>query len=210
MSRKHDLHDATGIIVRDPSRGVLLAAGPTVPADGTDGYAPGCLFIHSDGSAGALHYVNEGSFTSADFNPMSAAFGRVAVTDADTAISAANSGRIHVVADVSADRTFTLPTPAAGLTFEFIAGHNAADDFDWIINTGSNTNYFMGGLVHLDTDSDAAGDEVVMLAPNGTTNSKLQINLPQPGTRILLVCDGTLWTVCGTVVSATVPAFADQ
>jgi hypothetical protein len=134
----------------------------------------------------------------------------VSVPDAATAILAANSGKPHLVANVSADRTFTLPTAAAGLDYEFIATVGAADGHDWIINTGSNTNYFVGAIIPLDTDSDAAGDEVVMLAPDGNSNSKLQINLPQGGTRVRVICDGTLCTVSGFAVSTTVPAFADQ
>jgi hypothetical protein len=134
----------------------------------------------------------------------------VAVTNANTSISSANSGRPHLMADVSADRTFTLPAAAAGLDFEFIATVVAADGHDWIITTGSDTNYFVGGIVHLDTDSDAAGDEVVVVAPDGNSNSKLQINLPQPGTRVRVICDGTLWCVSGFAVSTTAPTFADQ
>lgn len=134
---------------------------------------------------------------------------RVAVTDADTAISAANSGKPHMVANVSADRTFTLPTEADGLEYEFIATVTAADGHDWIIDSGSNTNYFVGGLVHLDTDA-GPPTTVAAIQPNGSSNSKLTINLPQGGTRIKLVCDGTLWTVSGYVVSATAPAFSDQ
>lgn len=134
----------------------------------------------------------------------------ITVSDANTTLSAENSGKPHLVANVSADRTFTLPSPAAGLDFEFIATVGAADGHDWIISSGSNTNYFVGGIVHLDTDSDAAGDEIVVVAPNGSSNSKLQINLPQGGTVVRLVCDGTLWCVSGFAVSTTAPAFADQ
>ncbi len=207
----HHTDTATaGGIVADFAGYWVIAAGATVPADATAGYAPGCLFFKYGGTTGLALYVNEGTAASCDFNPMGATTSRVAVPDADTAIQAADSGRIHVVADVSADRTFTLPAPAAGLTYEFIAGLNAADGNDWIFTTGSNTNYFMGGVIHLDTDADAAGDEVVLVVPDGNSNSKLQVNLPQPGTRVLFVCDGTLWTVSGVVVSATAPAFADQ
>lgn len=134
----------------------------------------------------------------------------VSVPDAATAILAANSGKPHLVANVSADRTFTLPTPAAGLDYEFIATVGAADGHDWIINTGSDTNYFVGGIVHLDTDAVGAGVEVVAVAPDGNSNSKLQINLPAGGTRVRVICDGTLWTVAGFAVSVTAPAFADQ
>jgi hypothetical protein len=134
----------------------------------------------------------------------------VAIGDANYTVLAANSGKPHMVANVSADRTFTLPTPASGLDFEFIAEIATADGHDWIINTGSDTNYFVGGILHVDTDSDAAGDEIVAVFPDGNSNSKLQINLPQGGTRVRVICDGTLWTVVGTAVSATAPTFADQ
>lgn len=134
----------------------------------------------------------------------------VAVGNANYTVSAENSGKPHLVANVSADRTFTLPAPKAGLDFEFIAQVGAADGHDWIITTGSDTNYFVGGIVHLDTDAVAAGIEVVAVAPDGNSNSKLQINLPAGGTCVRLICDGTLWTVSGFAVSATAPAFADQ
>lgn len=42
--------------------------GTTVPSDGATGYAPGCLFIKSDGGADTTLYVNEGTAASADFN----------------------------------------------------------------------------------------------------------------------------------------------
>jgi hypothetical protein len=134
----------------------------------------------------------------------------IAIPNANTALLAADSRKPLLVADVSADRTFTLPAPAAGLDFEFIATVGAADGHDWIITTGSDTNYFVGAIVHLDTDADAAGDEVVVVAPDGNSNSKLQINLPQGGTRVRVICDGTLWTVSGFAVSTTAPTFADQ
>jgi len=134
----------------------------------------------------------------------------VSITDANTPLLAANSGKPHVVANVSADRTFTLPTPASGIDIELIATVGAADGHDWIIDSGSDTNYFVGAIVHLDTDSDAGADELVVVSPDGNSNSKLQINLPQGGTRVRLICDGTLWIVSGFAVSVTAPAFADQ
>lgn len=133
-----------------------------------------------------------------------------AVPNANTTIVAENSGKPHLVANVSADRTFTLPAPAAGLDFEFIAQVGAADGHDWIITTGSDTNYFLGGVVHLDTDASTGAAEVVAVAPDLNSNSKLQVNLPAGGTRVRFICDGTLWTVTGTVVSTTAPTFADQ
>lgn len=137
------------------------------------------------------------------------ASGMVTVSDADTTILATDSGKPHLVSNVSADRTITLPAPAEGLEYEFIANAVVADGHDWIFTTGSNTNYFTGGIVHLDTDSDAAGDEIVSVRPDGNSNSVLQINLPDVSTRVRFVCDGTLWNVSGIAVSATAPAFSD-
>jgi hypothetical protein len=149
--------------------------------------------------------------TAAEINAAADVSGKiVSVPDANTAISAANSGKPHIVANVSADRTFTLPTAAAGLDFEFIADVGAADGHDWLIKTEGNTNFYTGAIVHIDTDSDAAGDEIVVVAPDGNSNSTLQINLPQGGTVVRVICNGTTWTVSGTAISATAPSFADQ
>ena len=134
----------------------------------------------------------------------------VSIADENTAISAANSGSPHVIANVSADRTFTLPTPASGLEYRFFPKLNAADGHDWIFDTGSNTNYFVGGVTFLDSDAGSGADELSLVAPDGDSNSKFQINLPQPGTMLHFICDGTLWVVGGVVCSTTAPAFADQ
>jgi len=50
-----------------PDSGFLFASGPTVPAVTTRGYATGCIFQHTDGSAGNALYVNEGDATSCLF-----------------------------------------------------------------------------------------------------------------------------------------------
>ena len=133
---------------------------------------------------------------------------RVAVADADYQVLAANSGKPHLVANVSADRTFTLPAAADGLDIEFIAQVGAADGHDWIITTGSVTNYWLGGVVHLDADATTGAAEVVLVAPNLSAHYIVQVNLPSGGTRIRCVCDGTLWTISGFAVSTTVPAFS--
>lgn len=138
----------------------------------------------------------------------------VPVTIADAAtytVLAKNSGLTHWLPNLTADITITPPSPKAGLWFEFAYAGAAADAQDWIINTGSDTNYFKGGVVHLDTDSDAAGDEVVAVASDGNSNSKLTVNVPNVGTWVRIECaDGTTWNVTGYVVAATAPAFADQ
>jgi hypothetical protein len=50
--------------------GMLFVHGTSVPSDGVAGYAAGCIFLHIDGGAGDALYVNEGSLTSCDFNPL--------------------------------------------------------------------------------------------------------------------------------------------
>jgi len=50
------------------SDGVLECYGTSLPANGTGGYAPGCRFIHVDGAADEVLYVNEGSKISCDFH----------------------------------------------------------------------------------------------------------------------------------------------
>lgn len=150
--------------------------------------------------------------TVAEINAAADVSGRlVSVTDAAAyTVLAADSGKPHVVPDLTADCTITLPTPAAGLEIEFIYGGVAADAQDWIIDTGADVNFFLGGLAHLDSDAGLGGDEVVPIAGNGSSNSVLTVLTPDVGTRVRMICDGTNWILEGQVVSATVPAFADQ
>lgn len=135
----------------------------------------------------------------------------VSVTDAATyTMLAKNSGKIHVVPDLTADITISLPTVEAGLSYEFWYGGAASDAQDWLIDTGSDTNYFIGGVTHLDDDAGSAGDEVVPVYADGNSNSKLTVLTPDTGTRVVLVCDGTNWYLNGFVVSSGAPSFADQ
>lgn len=123
---------------------------------------------------------------------------------------AANSGKTHFIPNLTEDLVISLPTAAAGLRYEFIYAGVAADAQDWAIDSGSNTNYFLGGVAHLDADAGSGGDEVVPVAPNGSSNSILNVLVPDVGTRVLAVCDGTNWVLSGQVVGATAPTYADQ
>ncbi|MCP4541699.1 MAG: hypothetical protein GY832_31590 [Chloroflexi bacterium] len=51
--------------------GITWAYGTTVPSSGT--YAPGCIFIHTDGTTGTAVYINEGTASSCDFNALATA-----------------------------------------------------------------------------------------------------------------------------------------
>lgn len=135
----------------------------------------------------------------------------VNIPDAETySFLAANSGKLHIAPDLTADATWSLPAAADGLRYRIIYGGVAADDHDWLIDTGSNTNFFLGGLVQHDPDD--AGDDTLVYYPDGDSNSKLGVLTPEAGTEIELICDGTNWYVHGRVISATDTAvtFNDQ
>jgi hypothetical protein len=134
----------------------------------------------------------------------------VAVADAATyTVLAADSGKIHVMPGLTADCLITLPTAERGLEYTFVYKGVAADAQDWNIDAAVAANFMLGGVVHLDTDAGSAGDEVVPVAPNGSTNAILNVLVPDVGTRVNLFCDGTNWIVSGFVVAATAPTFAD-
>jgi hypothetical protein len=91
VSTPQSLHSTSNVISERPGVGVLLASGDSVPADGEDGYAPGCVFVHDDGAAGTFLYLNEGSATSADFNALpnpADSSASILATEAGTGITA--------------------------------------------------------------------------------------------------------------------------
>ena len=139
---------------------------------------------------------------------MPVTFVPVTISDAATyTVDAEDSGLRHYIPDLSQSLTITLPSPKAGLWFEFSYAGVAADASDWVIDTGSNTNYFDGGLQFIDNDTDV----VAPIAGDGNSNSKLTVVTPDVGTHIRVESrDGTLWTLSGHVGSATIPSFADQ
>ena len=130
----------------------------------------------------------------------------VALGDEDKTLdNATHSGRILVVPAITANRTITLPSPVAGANFKLIYGGAAEETENVIIDTGSDTNFFIGGVQHLDTNADN-----VSVYSDGNSNSKLtlidfgimEINITAK--------DSTNWYVWGNVVSATAPTFGDQ
>lgn len=132
--------------------------------------------------------------------PVALADGNVSLTNAT------HSGRVLIVPDGGQDNTYTLPSPVAGSSFQFVYGGLAADATDFIINSGSNTNYFIGNVAFNDTDDGAAS----VVFPDGNSNSKLQVNVPGSAIINVVAKDSTNWYVWGSVTGATAPAFADQ
>ena len=77
MSGRHKLHDGTGVIASDEAGNKLIvvenlgAAGADAPADGTAGYAKGCIIINSgaaDDDDDAHVFINLGSATDSNID----------------------------------------------------------------------------------------------------------------------------------------------
>ena len=134
--------------------------------------------------------------------------GIVNVPDASTyTVLAADSGKVHIMPDLTASCTITLPTEKAGLTYKFWYCAAAIDAHNWVINTSGNSNYYVGGVGHADTTAD---DNAESLFSDGNSNSALTIVKPGTGSWVEIVCDGLLWYLCGMVVGADIPTIADQ
>jgi hypothetical protein len=131
----------------------------------------------------------------------------VAMPNANVAItSAANSGKINIVADVSADRTYSLPAPVVGAVFRFVYGGGVADGHDAIFNTGTDTIFFVGGVAFHNTGDGAAS----VVFSDGNSNSKLQVNVPGAMDVTFVGTSATTYQVFGSVSAAAAPTFADQ
>ena len=131
--------------------------------------------------------------------PVSLSDGNVTLTNAT------HSGRILLVPDGSQDNTYTLPAPIAGSMFRFVYAGGAADATDALIITPGNTNFYIGQVVHLDTNADN-----LTVYSNGSSNSSVQLNVPQAFDITIIGLNTTNYQIFGTVTSTTVPAFADQ
>jgi hypothetical protein len=133
----------------------------------------------------------------------------VAVTDATTyAVLARDSGKLHVMPDLTADCTITLPAVENGLKFEFMYAGAADDAQDWIIVTAvAGTDFFKGGVTQLDP-AEATLTEVVPVYSTITTDDTFTALTPNAGTTVTFTCDGTFWITNGFVVSDTPPTFA--
>ena len=126
--------------------------------------------------------------------------------DEDTTLTAtANAGRVNVVPAITGNRTLTLPSPSAGVWFRLIYGGAAEEAENLIIDTGSDTNFFIGGIVHIQSDADSAS-----VYSDGNSNSKLTLTDFGIFEINILAKDSTNWIIWGYQEGADAPAFADQ
>jgi hypothetical protein len=135
--------------------------------------------------------------------------GTAPVTLADTAAititAATNSGNINFIPDASQAITITLPTPVAGVSYRFVYAGGAADASNHVITTGTTTLYYVGGVTFLDTDTDV----IAMVYSNGSSNSKLTLNVVGGCDVTFVGTSATTYQVFGYVNANTAPAFAD-
>ena len=147
--------------------------------------------------------VTIGEYSNALMAPVSLADSDVTLTEAT------HAGRLLICPDASADRTYTLPTPIAGMHFWFVGPNvasGAEDGHDIIISCGTgNSIYFQGQVSFLDIDGDANS----VVGSDGNSNETIQINVPGHFDIHLVGVSSTVWRITGTVSSDTAPAFAD-
>ncbi len=132
--------------------------------------------------------------------------GPVTLGDEDkTLTNATHSGRLLVVPAITANRTITLPSPVAGAHFKFIYGGAAEEAENLIFDTGANANYFIGGIVHIQSDADSSS-----VYSDGNSNSKLTLTDFGCSEINILAKDSTNWLIWGFSEGADAPAFGDQ
>lgn len=172
MSRAVVKQYADPAVIVDPARGVVFACGPTMPVDGSLGYAPGCIFLDNDAAAGSQFFLNEGTKASSDFNvlalPVASLSGLTAtdtelnqaadnsvnteVVTATNVITAAESGATFFLSSVT-EFVSTLPAPFLGARFKFIVAAAPSGASYTVVTTGAAT-IIVGEVL---TSQDAGG-----------------------------------------------------
>ena len=147
--------------------------------------------------------VTVGEMSNALMAPVSLADAAVTLTEAT------HAGRLLIGNNLTADRTLTLPTPIAGMTFRIVGPNIASaaeDDYDLLISAGTgNSIYFQGQVTFLDIDGDANS----VVGSDGDSNEVFQINVPGHYDITLVGVSATIWRISGIVSSDTAPVFAD-
>ena len=130
----------------------------------------------------------------------------VALGDEDKTLDAAtHSGRALAVPAIGGNRTITLPSPVAGQTYKFFYAGAAEETENLIIVTPGNSNFFLGGIVHLDSNADN-----VSVYSDGNSNSKLTLTDSGLFEINIVAKDSTNYYIWGYAEGADAPAFADQ
>jgi hypothetical protein len=104
---------------------------------------------------------------------------------------------------LAANRTLTLPTPVAGASFKLVYGGAAEETENLIIDTGSDTNFYLGGVLHItgtpaSVYADGNSNSILTLTDFGL----MEINIAAK--------DTVNWYIWGYQQGADAPAFTDQ
>ena len=157
-------------------------------------------------SESTIKTVSKNSSTGAITEIITMGDGPVALGDEDKTLdNATHSGRTLVVPALASNRTITLPAPVAGAHFKLIYGGAAEEAENLIIVTPGNTNFFIGGIVHLDSNADN-----VSVYSDGDSNSQLTLTDFGLFEINIVAKDSTNYYIWGYAEGADVPAFADQ
>jgi len=151
MSNKTTPHyaDQKGTIATGFDRNTAIAEGDTVPTDGAAGYAPGSLFLKRAGTSGAALYINEGTATSCDFNPLKpqgTGAGAVVgvgsgykVARGEIALDGSNptpvaTGLTTIVSAIAVlKRTTALSSGTAFVTVDFTGSDGTLNLYGWVL-----------------------------------------------------------------------------
>ena len=204
MSRRWERQSAFPGVLAERGRGITLDWGTSVPADATPGYAPGCIFIDIDATAGLQLFVNEGTFASCDFNALMPGGGLVALTGSTT-ITRATHGYPKVLSMTGTGAAYTQTLPAAaglGTRYQFVVG--AVNTSNHVIQVANSSDVMYGQIVTCSTGETpdlaqpwitASDSDTITL--NGTTKGGLAI-----GDMIELIDIATnKWMVLGFTTS---------
>jgi hypothetical protein len=115
--------------------GYLFASGATVPVDASTGYQSGCIFQHTDGGAGTVFYVNEGTLASSSFVAVAAMTAAQEALLSATPGTATASKSVILDSNVRVDRSWVAATSAQHAIYvtalASLAAKNAFRAGDW-------------------------------------------------------------------------------
>lgn len=135
---------------------IMSASGTTVPSDGSDGYAKGCLFTDTDVATGISGlYENIGTNSSCKFRPVSDTYLSI---DSQTAIATSGTTTVYTTVPKSCTLTGVKFASANGI------GSSATKYYGWqITNLGQ---------------SGAGTDTLLQIGANTTISAGLGTNTP--------------------------------
>lgn len=176
--------DPKGIVVQGPTMDYgMLAEGGTIPTDGTAGYEEGCLFLVRGSTAlgGLQLYVNEGTNSSCDFNPIwQVGNTPVNVTAAALTVTPAAHGNRWVTLNRATGVAVTLPAFAGlGLSYRFFIGTATSGGTQVFTATGA----FLFGGIPMNTDTGAGNLFTCVAAANAGGSTTITLDGSTKGGR---------------------------